>query len=130
MVSIRNEKSMEITKNAPTISVIIPTFNRSDLIVETIESVLAQTFKDFEIIVVDNGGTDDTKRLIQQLNDQRIRYHWQPPTGRPAPPRQAVTELKSLLGEHFPLPDIYFVALMQISEFHLESSLENFIKSV
>ncbi len=71
----------------PSVSVIIPTFNRKCLIIETIESVLAQTFGDFEIIVVDNGGTDDTASVIEQFNDSRIRYHWQEPTGRPAPPR-------------------------------------------
>lgn len=48
----------------PRISVIIPTFNRAGLIVETVESVWAQTMSDYELIVVDDGSTDDTQQSL------------------------------------------------------------------
>ncbi len=51
--------------NTPFFSVIIPTYNRADLIVKSIESVLKQTFTDFEIIVVDNKSTDHTVEVLQ-----------------------------------------------------------------
>ncbi len=57
----------------PRISVIIPTYNRQDLVVEAIQSVLAQTFTSFEIIVVDDGSTDDTVARIQPYLD-RLTY--------------------------------------------------------
>lgn len=55
------------------VSVIIPTYNRARLVSETIDSVLAQTFDDFEIIVVDDGSTDDTEQVLKSYGD-KIRY--------------------------------------------------------
>ena len=49
----------------PTVSVIIPTYNRGWIVREAIDSVLAQGFKDFEVIVVDDGSTDDTDRILE-----------------------------------------------------------------
>jgi len=55
----------------PKVSVIIPTYNRAHLITETIESVLTQTFRDFEIIVIDDGSTDNTCSIVSSL---QVRY--------------------------------------------------------
>lgn len=57
----------------PTVSVIIPTYNRAHLIRKSLESVLNQTFDDFEIIVFDDGSTDDTEKVVKQFTDERIR---------------------------------------------------------
>jgi glycosyltransferase involved in cell wall biosynthesis len=53
-------------------SVIIPTFNRSAFVTKAIDSVLAQTFIDFELIVVDDGSTDETECLLNKYSDKRI----------------------------------------------------------
>lgn len=58
----------------PTVSVIIPTHNRADLLRRAIKSVLAQTFKDFEIIVVDDASKDNTEEVVKGFQDARIRY--------------------------------------------------------
>ena len=60
-------------EKSPIVSVIIPTYNGSKSISATIESVLNQTFKDFEIIVVDDGSTDDTTVVLKQYKN-RIHY--------------------------------------------------------
>ena len=66
----------------PRVSVIIPTFNRSDYLRQAIASVLAQTFSAFEIVVVDDGSTDDTAGAVAVFNDPRIIYLFQENAGR------------------------------------------------
>lgn len=62
----------------PFFSVIVPTYNHTHFIGETIESVLNQTFKDFELIIVDDGSTDNTKEVINKyLSDSRVKYIYQ-----------------------------------------------------
>lgn len=56
------------------ISVIIPTYNRANLIPRAIASVREQSYQDLEIIVVDDASEDDTARVIQQIHDYRIKY--------------------------------------------------------
>lgn len=58
----------------PTVSVIIPTYNRPHLIGRAIRSVLDQTYQDFEIIIIDDSENNETERVIKSFNDKRIRY--------------------------------------------------------
>jgi len=58
----------------PLVSVIIPTHNRADMLCRAVDSVLKQTLTDFELIIVDDGSTDDTCRRIEAHTDPRIRY--------------------------------------------------------
>ena len=57
----------------PSISVIIPAYNAQDSIVETIESVLNQTFSDLEVLVIDDGSQDSTGDLVRSLDDPRVK---------------------------------------------------------
>jgi glycosyltransferase involved in cell wall biosynthesis len=59
---------------SPKVSVVIPTYNRADKVGKTIESALAQTFTDLEVIVVDDGSSDDTARVLAKAFGDRILY--------------------------------------------------------
>ncbi|WKN44445.1 glycosyltransferase family 2 protein [Tunicatimonas pelagia] len=55
-------------------SIIIPTYNRANTLPRAIKSVLAQTYGNFELIIVDDGSTDDTEAVVKNIEDDRIRY--------------------------------------------------------
>lgn len=56
------------------VSVIIPTYNRAHLIERSIRSVLNQTYENFELLVIDDGSTDNTQEVVEAIRDDRIRY--------------------------------------------------------
>jgi len=58
----------------PAISVVMPTFNDGEYLREAIDSILGQTFSDFEFIIVNDGSSDNTEDIINSYNDDRIRY--------------------------------------------------------
>lgn len=64
----------------PLVSIIIPTYNREDLISETLDSILAQTYVNWECIVVEDGSTDNTVEVINAYikKDARFQYHHRP----------------------------------------------------
>jgi glycosyltransferase involved in cell wall biosynthesis len=63
------------------VSVVIPTYNYGRFLSEAIQSVLDQTYKDFEIIVIDDGSTDNTEEVVNSFKDSRIRYIYQDHSG-------------------------------------------------
>lgn len=66
---------MSDDKNYPFFSVVIPTYNRASLIIDSIKTVIAQEYQNFEIIVVDDGSTDNTEEVIKTFNHPKITYH-------------------------------------------------------
>jgi len=55
-------------------TIIIPTYNRENFILNTIQSVLAQDYKNFEVIIIDDGSTDNTKKIVEAIQDERLIY--------------------------------------------------------
>lgn len=58
----------------PFFSIVIPTYNRAALIEKTIATILTQRFTDFEIIVIDDGSTDNTEAVVTAISDKRLQY--------------------------------------------------------
>lgn len=67
-----------------TISVVVPAYNSQSTILETIDSVLEQTFTDFELIVINDGSTDRTLKLLETVQDKRLKIYSYPNGGLPA----------------------------------------------
>ena len=77
-----------MTKDShPLFSVVIPSYNREGIIKKAIDSVLSQSFQNFEIIVIDNGSTDNTKQMVESYASSKIKYFFQKGSGSPASPR-------------------------------------------
>lgn len=77
------------------VSVILPVYNGGKFIAETIESMLSQTIKDFEVLVVDDGSTDDSKEIIQKYisnSNREIRYFYQENKGIAAARNKGIKE--------------------------------------
>ena len=98
----------------PLVSVIITTYNRADLIVEAVQSVLTQTHQNFELIIVDDGSTDNTKDVVEGFADPRIEYIYMANWGGPARPRNI--GIKRAKGE--------YLAFLDADDYWKENKLE------
>lgn len=99
------------------VSVITPTYNREETLPRTIESVLSQTFTEFEYIVVDDASTDDTKAVVDSYDDDRLRYLRHQSNKRQAAARN--TGLEEADGE-------YVAFIDSDDEWHPEKLAEQF----
>ena len=83
---------------SPAVSVVIPTWNRGKTVLNAIQSVLDQSFRDFELIVVDDASTDDTEKRVRAVNDRRVRLVRQSVNGGVAAARnRGIAEAKAPL---------------------------------
>jgi glycosyltransferase involved in cell wall biosynthesis len=87
---------------APLVSVIIPTWNREVFLLEAVRSVQAQTFADWELIVVDDGSTDGTRAEMEALAEPRLRYIYQQNRGESSARNHGAREAR---GEFFAFLD-------------------------
>ena len=98
------------------VSIIIPTFNRSDYITTALDSVLAQTYKDYEIIIIDDGSSDDTKEVLKPYQDN-IHYFYHDNKGIPATRNKGIREAT---GD--------FIAFLDSDDYWLPEKLERQIE--
>ena len=99
------------------VSVIIPTYNRCKFAKEAVESVLQQSFTDFEILVIDDGSTDNTASVIQDIRDRRVKYFYKENNGASSARNWGLTKAK---GEYLAFldsddlwPDDYLETMVQ-----------------
>ncbi|MFO0485654.1 MAG: glycosyltransferase family A protein, partial [Sphingobacteriia bacterium] len=64
-----------MTQPIPFFSLVVPTYNRANLLVPTLQSLLNQDYDRYEILVVDDGSTDNTEAVVQPLLCSKLRYY-------------------------------------------------------
>ena len=101
----------ESLKNSLKFSIILPTYNRAEMIQNAINSVLKQTYKDWELIIVDDGSTDKTKDVIDKFieKDNRVKYLYQKNQERSAARNNGIKEAKGDWICFLDSDDIYHV---------------------
>lgn len=99
------------------VSVIIPCYNAEDFIKEAIESVLSQSFQNFEILVVDNNSKDQSKAIIESFQDDRVKYLKQEIQGEAAARNKGIEEAS---GE--------YIAFLDADDLWKTNKLEEHIK--
>lgn len=95
------------------ITVLMPAYNAEKYIAEAIDSVLAQTFTDFELLIVDDGSTDDTATIIQSYQDERIKYICQHNQGVAAALNTGLAHASAELIARFDADDICYPHRLQ-----------------
>ncbi len=78
-------------RNSPTISVVMSVYNGEVYLAEAIESILVQTYRDFEFIIIDDGSTDNSSNIIRSYDDPRIRFFQQKNAGLAASLNKGIT---------------------------------------
>jgi len=115
-----------INERKPLVTVIVPTKNRSHFLAEALESILNQTYKNFEVIVVNDGGKD-VSELLSKFKDKRIRYIQHETSKGPAAARNC--GLKVATGEYIAYlddDDIYYPNHLEILITFLEKNNAHF----
>lgn len=97
----------------PFFSVIIPLFNKAAYIKRTLDSVLSQTFKDFELLVIDDGSTDEGGSIVASYTDNRIRLIHQQNTGESAARNRGIYEAMAEWLAFLDADDEYFSGFLE-----------------
>src|SRR5665213_1439823 len=107
-------------KTPPKVSVIIPTYNSANYICDAIQSVLDQSFKDFEIIVIDDGSTDHTSHVLRAwIEHNTIRYIYQTNKGVPSARNAGIHHAKGQFIKFLDADDLLYPLQLENQVHHL-----------
>ena len=105
----------------PLISIVTPAYNHRPYIEQTIRSVINQTYRNWEWVILDDGSTDGTGAVIKSFRDSRIRYHYQENAG--------IARLTNTYNKILSLCNGEFVAMLDSDDYWTENKLERQIKA-
>ena len=107
----------------PEVSVVIPTFNRAAMVVEAVASVLSQEGVDFQLIVVDDGSTDDTPSRVHRFSSA-VCYHCQPRSGVSASRNRGVALSRAPLVAFLDSDDLWLPGKLKVQKTFMDENLE------
>jgi hypothetical protein len=111
-------------QSTPLVTVVIPTYNYAHFLIETLESALAQTYSNFEVIVVDDGSTDDTRKRLDPYRD-RIRYIYQENQGLSAARNTGIRAARGDLIALLDSDDLWHPRKLEIQVDHMRGHPES-----
>jgi glycosyltransferase involved in cell wall biosynthesis len=109
----------------PTVSVIVPTYNREKSILETLQSIEAQSFRDFEIVIIDDGSTDGTREIVYTLQSSKISYYHQKNQGLPAAWNTGIQRSRGKYVAFLDSDDQWFINKLEHQVAYLEGAGQN-----
>jgi glycosyltransferase involved in cell wall biosynthesis len=102
--------------NTPVLfSIVVPTYNRAHLIPATIESILSQGYKDFEVLIIDDGSTDNTQEVVQKYLSDKVSYYKKSNAERAAARNYGTHRAKGDYINWFDSDDIMFPDHLQVA---------------
>ncbi len=115
---------------SPFFSIVVPTYNRADSIITTVEGCLLQRCGDFELLVIDDGSTDNTKDVLAEIDDPRLHYLQQENAGPAAARNRGVEQSRGQYIAYLDADDSWFPEyLEQACEFLQNNNNNNFLYS-
>jgi glycosyltransferase involved in cell wall biosynthesis len=108
----------------PAVSVIIPAYNQGHYLGSAIQSVLDQSFENFELLVVDDGSTDDTHAVVTAFHDPRLHYFYQANRGLPAARNQGILHAKGAYLSFLDSDDLFLPDKLHLLVAYLEARPE------
>lgn len=126
------EQELELTEKIPSVSVIVPTFNRAEVLRFAIQTILRQDFRDFEAWIVGDGCTDNSEDVVASFADRRLRWLNLPQnTGSPSVPRsEAIKRARGRFVAYLGHDDLWFPWHLGHLLRHLESGGADFVCSL
>jgi hypothetical protein len=113
---------------SPVVSIILPTWNRANIVVDAISSVQAQRFTDWELLIVDDGSSDNTRAAVAPyLSDTRIRYLYQAQSGASAARNRGLAEAKGALVAYIDSDNMWYPGYLKaaVAAFAADPTLDS-----
>lgn len=113
-----------MTTNHGLVSIVMPVYNGEAFLAEAIDSVIAQTYARWELIVIDDGSTDDTARIVNSYDDPRIRYSYQTNSGQTAALNAGLDQVQGEFVTTLDADDAYPADSLQVRANFLNEHLQ------